>query len=180
MIHTHNFADVVFPTIKICIIRQKQKDMGLYFIQQFYVILFELHFLICHRICSVEVNILKYVDWNVFWKPSFDFIDKYEEARQMKYFEQKVTKMLLQQNNSAHVYKSIFIILFICLNQMRFYALPFCDFWSIFISTKLISNETLCLQCLAKINPQYRYPIIDFFEGKSYPACYCNTLLLCG
>ena len=48
--YTYNFVNIVFSTIKTCMIYQKQKDMGLYFIQQFYVISFDLHFLICHRI----------------------------------------------------------------------------------------------------------------------------------
>ena len=38
----------------------------------------------------------------------------------------------------------------------------------LFNLTKSISNETLWLQWLAKINPQYKYPITEFFEGKKY------------
>ena len=50
---------------------------------------------------------------NAFGLTQFDFIDKYEEAKQMKYFEQKVTKVLLQYKNSAHVYRSIFIAIYL-------------------------------------------------------------------
>ena len=67
--------------------------------------------------CSVEAKILKYVACNVFGLTLIDnphlFIDKYEEAKQMKYFEQKVTKVLLQYKNSAHVYRSIFIAIYL-------------------------------------------------------------------
>ena len=39
--------------------------------------------------CSVEAKILMYVACNVFGLTSFDFFDKYEKAKQMKYFEKK-------------------------------------------------------------------------------------------
>ena len=39
----------------------------------------------------------------------------------------------------------------------------------LFNSTKLISNETLCLQCLVKINPEYWYSVIEFFWGDKLP-----------
>ena len=42
----------------------------------------------------------------------------------------------------------------------------FVIFGVLFNQIKLISTETLCLQCLAKIN-QYRYSITEFFlRGK--------------
>ena len=58
------------------------------------------------------------------------------------------------------------LLLFIYLNETRF---GFVILGVLFNLTKLISNENLCLQWLAKINPQYRYPNTEYFEGKKYP-----------
>ena len=56
------------------------------------------------------------------------------------------------------------------LTRCIFTRFRFVIFGVLFNSTKLISNETLCLQCLAKINPQYRYPITEFFRGEKLPC----------